>query len=125
MVEKAAYKILLIEDSEAIGARILKIISTIPSVELLGQARTAKEGLELCSALIPDLIFLDINLPDTSGLELLKKLKTGHPQIQIIMLTNSSHEFYRNKCAELGAKFFLDKTRDFPRILELIVQIMT
>src|SRR5450755_4421728 len=120
MVKKAIYKILLIEDSEMIGARILRLLSKIPSVELLGQARTAKEGLQLCKDRDPNLVFLDINLPDESGIMVLKKLKNLQPEIQIIMLTNSSHEFYRDKCAELGAEFFLDKTRDFPQILELI-----
>jgi len=116
---------LLIEDSEMIGARLLDLLSTIADIELLGQARSMTTGLRACEETNPDIVFLDINLPDGSGIRLLQDLKSQQPDIHVIMLTNSSDEFYRDKCTELEAAFFLDKTKDFPRIPELLAQIIT
>ncbi|MDR3716371.1 MAG: response regulator transcription factor [Puia sp.] len=125
MVKNLTHKVLLIEDSETVGARLLDLLSTISDIELLGQARSVKTGLEACEETNPDIVFLDINLPDGSGIRLLQDLKSQQPDIHVIMLTNSSDEFYRSKCAELEAAFFLDKTKDFSRIPELVAQIIT
>ena len=120
MVKNAIFKVLLIDDSVMVGARILHLLSTVPSLELLGQAKTVNEGLYLCQKTNPDIVFLDINLPDGTGIKLLKELKVRQPHTWVIMLTNSSSEFYRTKCAELGAEYFLDKTKDFHRIRDVI-----
>jgi DNA-binding NarL/FixJ family response regulator len=125
MVKNAVFRVLLIDDSVLVGARILNFLSTIPSLELLEQARTINEGLGACMETNPDIVLLDVNLPDGTGIKLLKELKSRLPHIWVIMLTNSSNEFYRIRCAELGAEFFLDKTKDFPRILEILHLIIT
>jgi DNA-binding NarL/FixJ family response regulator len=124
MVKNAVHKILLIDDSAMVGSRILKLLSAIPAIQLLGQAMTAKDGLRVCEEADPDIVILDINLPDASGIMLLKELKSRQPHIRVIMLTNSSNEFYNKKCADLGAEFFLDKTIEFPQIIALISQIV-
>jgi len=113
-------KVLLIDDSELIGAKVLTLLSAIPSLELLGQAKTIKEGLRACKEEKPDIVFLDIHLPDGSGIGLLKELKIRLPHIRVIMLTNSAESFYRHRCAELNAEDFLDKTKDFCRIPQLL-----
>ena len=118
------HKVLLIDDSQLVGAKVLKLLSTIPSIELLGQAKTVKEGLRACKEEMPDIVLLDINLPDGSGIGLLKELKIRQPNIRVIMLTNSADSFYRHKCAELKAEDFLDKTKDFHRIPQLLTSCL-
>ena len=113
-------KVLLIDDSELIGAKVLMLLSTIPSLELLSQVKSVKEGLRACREEKPDIVLLDINLPDGSGIGLLKELKKSQPHVRVIMLTNSANSFYRAKCAELKAEYFLDKTKDFSRIPQLL-----
>jgi DNA-binding NarL/FixJ family response regulator len=124
MTNRHHHKILLIDDSELIGTKVLKLLSTIAAVELLGQAKSVKEGLRACEEEKPDIVFLDINLPDGSGIVLLKELKIRQPHIRVIMLTNSADSFYRHKCAELKAEYFLDKTKDFDRIPQLVADCL-
>ena len=121
---KPQHKVLLIDDSELVGAKVLKLLSTIPSIELIGQAKSVKEGLRACKEEKPDIVFLDINLPDGSGIKLLKELKIRQPHIRVIMLTNSADSFYRHKCAELEAEYFLDKTKDFAQIPQLLTDCL-
>jgi DNA-binding NarL/FixJ family response regulator len=124
MTKRQHHKVLLIDDSELIGAKVLKLLSTVPSIELIGQAKSLKEGLRACKEEKPDIVFLDINLPDGSGIGLLKELKIRQPHIRVIMLTNSADSFYRHKCAELEAEYFLDKTKDFARIPQLLTDCL-
>jgi DNA-binding NarL/FixJ family response regulator len=120
MAKSKNHKVLLIDDSELIGTKVLDLLSTISAVELLSQAKSVKEGLRACEEESPDIVFLDINLPDGSGIGLLKELKKRQPHIRVIMLTNSADSFYRHKCAELKAEYFLDKTKDFDLIPKLV-----
>ena len=124
MAKPQHHKVLLIDDSELIGSKVLDLLSTVEAVELLGQAKSVKEGLRACEEKKPDLVFLDINLPDGSGIGLLKELKKRQPHIRVIMLTNSADSFYRHKCAELKAEYFLDKTKDFDRIPQLVTECL-
>jgi DNA-binding NarL/FixJ family response regulator len=124
MAKRQHHKVLLIDDSELIGSKVLDLLSTIAAVELLGQAKSVKEGLQACEEKRPDIVFLDINLPDGSGIALLKELKKRQPHIRVIMLTNSADSFYRHKCAELKAEHFLDKTKDFDRIPQLVIDCL-
>jgi DNA-binding NarL/FixJ family response regulator len=124
MAKRQHHKVLLIDDSELIGSKVLDLLSTVEAVELLGQAKSVKEGLRACEEKKPDLVFLDINLPDGSGIGLLKELKDRQPYIRVIMLTNSADSFYRHKCAELKAEYFLDKTKDFDRIPQLLIDCL-
>ena len=118
------HKVLLIDDSELIGSKVLTLLLTVSTVKLLGQAKSVKEGLRACEEEKPDIVFLDINLPDGSGIALLRELKIRQPQIRVIMLTNSAGSFYRRKCAELQAEHFLDKTKDFYRIPQLVTDCL-
>jgi DNA-binding NarL/FixJ family response regulator len=124
MAKHQHHKVLLIDDSELIGSKVLTLLSTVPAVKLLGQAKSVEEGLRACEEENPDIVFLDINLPDGSGISLLRELKIRQPQIRVIMLTNSAGSFYRHKCAELKAEHFLDKTKDFYRIPQLITDCL-
>jgi len=124
MAKRQYHKVLLVDDSELIGSKVLDLLSTISAVELLGQAKSVKEGLRACEEEKPDIVLLDINLPDGSGIGLLKELKKRQPQIRVIMLTNSADSFYRKKCAELKAEHFLDKTKDFELIPQLVAECL-
>jgi DNA-binding NarL/FixJ family response regulator len=124
MDKRRHYRILLIDDSELIGVPVLKVLSTVTALELLGQATSVKGGLLICEEKSPDIVILDINLPDGSGIALLKELKIRHPHIRVIMFTNSTDSFYRRKCIELGAEHFLDKAKDFDRIPQLVTDYL-
>ena len=124
MAKHQHHKVLLIDDSELIGAKVLDLLLNISAVELLGQAKSVKEGLRACEEEKPDIVILDINLPDGSGISLLKELKILQPHVRVIMLTNSVGSFYRAKCAELKAEYFLDKTKDFDRIPQLVADCL-
>jgi DNA-binding NarL/FixJ family response regulator len=69
---------------------------------------------------MPDMILLDIHLPDRSGIELLEQILTTYPQITIIMVTNKASQYYRELCVGLGAHHFIDKSKEFEMIPSII-----
>lgn len=68
----------------------------------------------------PDMILLDIHLPDRSGIEFLEQILNTHPQIKVIMVTNKASQYYRELCLGLGAHHFIDKSKEFEMIPSII-----
>ena len=81
-----ANKIYLIEDEETVRISLIEIIENyLEEVEVVGFSETGMEGLNECLKLKPDLVIVDIMLPDTNGLEVLQGIKEKSPQTKVIM----------------------------------------
>lgn len=117
-------KALIIDDSELVGTKVGDLLKEIPGIDYLGQAKTVKSGLKTCFEIHPDIVFLDIKLPDGNGKDVLIELKKSLPTITVIMLTNFDSDFHKQQFSQLGADYFLDKTRDFMKISEVVEKIV-
>ena len=119
-------KILIVEDS-VIFRKLLKeaLHSRFPTMEIL-EAAEGHEALQMVEDFPPDLIFMDIKLPGESGLELTKKIKAGHPNIIIIVLTSYDTPEYREAANQYKANHFLSKgSSSKESILTLVESILS
>jgi two-component system OmpR family response regulator len=114
-------QVLIVDDSEQIRERLAALLAESSRIRLVGQAGDAHEALTAIESLMPDTVILDIRLPGSSGIEVLRQVKARHPEIQVIMLTNYDHAMYRQQCRQLGADHFLNKTREFEKIVTAIM----
>jgi CheY-like chemotaxis protein len=117
------FNILIIEDADIIVNQLRILLSDKNSFYNIRSANSAELGLELLDISFPDVFILDIKLPGISGIDLLSKIKQDYPLVSplIIILTNMPHAIYKQACLSKGANFFLDKSRDFlvlPEILD-------
>ena len=78
------------------------------------------EALELIEDKKPDLILLDIRMPEMNGIEVLKKIKEKKIDIKICMLTNWPCAQYSDRCFAKGAEYFLEKDSDIEHMLKVI-----
>lgn len=89
------------------------------------EAVDGKEALREIDATIPDIIFMDIKLPEGNGLELTQKIKTSCPKIPIIILTSCDLPEYRQAANQYGADYFLPKTTSTGKVVELVQAILS
>ncbi len=115
--------VLVVEDSLMIIKRILDLLEEVKNIKLVVHAANYFESIKMINEIDADIVLLDINLPDKSGIELLKEIKQIRPHIKIIMLTNHASDNYRDLCAYMGADFFLDKSNDFEKIPATIASL--
>jgi DNA-binding NarL/FixJ family response regulator len=119
-MEATGKVVLVVEDSLLIIERILRLLMEADNIRTVIHAANYAESLKMMNEINADIILLDLNLPDKSGIELLKEIKSNQPQIKVIVLTNHANDNYREICTYMGADFFFDKSSDFEKIPETI-----
>ena len=87
-------KILIVDDHSVVAEGIKSALSPHPEVQVVGEASEGKQAIEMASALEPDVIIMDISMPDLDGLDATKQIKALHPDIHIIIFSvHSRKEF--------------------------------
>jgi DNA-binding NarL/FixJ family response regulator len=121
------FKIFIVDDATMVVNRLKLMLSELKYVSVEGHASNISGALVAIKEKQPDAVLLDIHLkddaPDASGIDLLITLRKEYPSLIIMMLTNHANHHYMNKCMELGADYFFDKSNDFDRISETVKKI--
>jgi DNA-binding NarL/FixJ family response regulator len=110
-------KVLLVDDHPMIGAA-LEMLLRNSDYELAGRARTAAEANKQISAIKPDLLLLDVHLPDASGLDVLRRLSRARFKPKVILITAGMDEAQLLTAAELDPQGMVLKTSDPGLLLE-------
>jgi DNA-binding NarL/FixJ family response regulator len=120
MKSRSRKSVFIVEDSAVVRNRLAQLISELPGVRLVGHADIAFEAIQEIRRLRPDCVVLDISMPGGSGMYVLETVKRENPELTVIMLTNFAHDQYRQKCLQLGADHFFDKTSEFEKVLDIL-----
>src|ERR1700712_2412125 len=107
--------ILIVDDSALIVKRLIDMLNELESLEIKN-ANNYTDAVQLIKNTKPDILLLDINLPDKSGIDVLRITKEQNPSTKVIMITNQSDDYYRKLCMRLGADHFIDKSKEFEQI---------
>jgi DNA-binding NarL/FixJ family response regulator len=110
--------VLLADDYTNILTAMVRLIS--PSCVVVGTVTTGAALLETARRVSPDVIVVDLNLPDMSGLEACRQLKTAAPAASVILLTAASDPRVREGAFESGASAFVPKYRAGDELLPAI-----
>ena len=115
--------VVIADDSSLLRDRICKLIKGLNGSIVTCEAENGQRAIQLICSSNPDLVILDIRLPEMSGIEVLKRIKELKIQTRICVLTTFSFPQYRKKCLELGADYFLDKNMEFENISGILGQL--
>ncbi|WP_106794331.1 LytTR family DNA-binding domain-containing protein [Aquimarina sp. Aq78] len=110
-------KVVLIEDNPAARRNFLELLKEYcPTIDFIGEATNVAEGVALITASKPDLVFLDIEMPDGTGFDVLRKL----PEINFQVIFASSHEKYALRAIKFSALDYLLKPIDPEELIEAV-----
>ena len=102
-------KILIVDDHAVVRSGLHMILEPEEDVIIVGEAENAKQAFAKARTLEPDVILMDIHLPDVSGIEVTKQIKEKSPNIAIVALTINEDEEYFFKMLEAGANGYVPK----------------
>lgn len=102
-------RILVADDHTLLRAGLVKLLESIPTVEVTGQASDGVEVLEVAAACKPDVVLLDIAMPRLNGLDVCAALVKAQPGIKVVMLSMHQEQQYVRKALHSGAVGYLLK----------------
>ena len=86
---QAELNVAIVDDHPLFRRGLIQLLSTIPQFHLIGESSCGKDGIALVKRTRPDLLLLDLNMKDVSGLDVLKEVKNGDLDTRVIMITVS------------------------------------
>lgn len=113
-------KVVIADDAEAMRNLLELMLTEVEGIDLIGMACNGVEAVHLVKELKPDVVVLDISMPDKSGIEVLKEIRIDDQSTVIIMYTVDP--VLREACLRAGANFFISKT-DLGELIEIFEQL--
>jgi len=122
-MSKKKIRIFLVDDHQIVRDGIKALLQDASEIAISGEASHGKELLEKLKVTNPDIILMDISLPDISGIELTKQVLSEFPDIKIIILSMYTHEDFIINAISAGAKGYLPKNTTRQELLMAIDEI--
>ncbi len=117
-------RILIVDDHPVMRMGLVQLINSKPGLEVCGEAGSAKEALQQVEALSPDMVLLDLALPDGHGLEVLKDLGVLHPDVDTLVLSSNDEAVYAERALKAGARGYIMKEAAAAHLVEAIHTIL-
>ncbi len=117
-------KVLIADDSPVIRKRLARLLAEVDRVTIVGPASDGDEALRLFDEHHPGLVVLDLHMPGQNGLEVLVKIRQQDRSCTVVMLTNYDFPEFRSACLNAGADFFLRKSTEFERVVEMLKDLV-
>ena len=121
----AAKKVLIVDDHPMTRQGLITLIGSEPDLIVCGEAETAHQALEAVQQLHQDLVLADISLPGRNGLELVKDLRSLHPELPVLVISMHDEMLYAERVLRAGGRGYIMKQEGGRRIMEAIRQILS
>lgn len=118
-------KVLIADDHKLFRQGLIGLMRTREDlVDVLGEAATGIEAIELAEKLHPDVILMDIYMPEMDGLQAAKEIRARFPNIAIVMLTSSERDGHLYEAVQLGVSGYLLKSLDATELFDLLTGVV-
>ena len=119
----APVRLLLADDHRMFRQGLRELLERKAGFEVVGEATTGREALEQVRVLRPDIVLLDIQMPELDGVEVARQLAQSHPDVKIIMLTMYRQDQHLVDAIKAGARGYLLKDADAEELIDVIERV--
>src|SRR5512146_3448442 len=102
-------RVLIVDDVADTRENVRKLLQFESDIDVVGAARSAMEGIQLSQELDPDLVLMDINMPDLDGISATEAIRQKSPHTQVVILSVQGDQNYMRRAMLAGARDFLTK----------------
>jgi two-component system, chemotaxis family, chemotaxis protein CheY len=113
------YRFLVVDDSIFARKNISKVVEAIGGL-IVGEASTGKEAVDKYFELKPDLVLMDISMPEMEGIEALSIIRQGDSEAKVVIVSALGHDGLVKKSIALGAKHFIVKPIEVEKVAAII-----
>lgn len=115
-----AIRVVVVDDHTLIRQGIVGLLASQPEIEVVGEAGTAREAVDLAGRLRPDVMLMDISMPGGTGLEATREIRAGWPSVRVVILTMHDRDDYLHEALRAGASGYVLKGADVQELLHAV-----
>lgn len=119
-------KLLIVDDSSVIRSRIARVSgsSSLPDLNITGLAKNGHEAIRLCGDNLPDLVTMDLTMPEMDGVNCIRTLLEQHPRLNILVVSALSDKATALQALKLGARGFLHKPFSDKQLIDALLEFV-
>lgn len=117
--------ILIVDDSVVVRSMLRELLAKVDGAQVVGEFESPDPAIASIRTNPPDVVLLDIQLVNGSGLEVLRAVSTEHPSVKVVVFTNFAEPVYRKRCLAAGAYAFYDKKSDLRALRQTLDGLAT
>jgi DNA-binding NarL/FixJ family response regulator len=115
--------VFLVDDHDLVRDGLKALLSGIPDIGIIGEAATGASLFEKLKIVQPDILVLDISLPDISGIEITRRITAEYPQVKVLILSMYTNEDFISNALKAGAKGYLPKNTTRHELVQAIYAV--
>lgn len=119
------HRVLLVDDHTILRDGLQAMLSSEPDFEVVGAEADGREALRRIAQLKPDLVVMDLNMPKSSGMEIIAQLKRAHPSVRVVALTFHKEDRYIHATLEAGADGYVLKEDSRAELFAALRSVMS
>jgi DNA-binding NarL/FixJ family response regulator len=112
--------VLIVDDSELLCNSLKMAFETYDDIKLVGTAWSGQEALDICRHFEPDVVLMDMMLPDMDGVEVTRRLRQQYPDLRVVFLSNVAHKGMMEAAFAAGASEYLVKHVSLEEIVDAV-----
>ena len=116
-------RVILADDHELVRRGIRRMLEKSPNICVIGEASNGADALRLVQELKPDILLLDIEMPDIRGIHVARELRRKHVPVSIIVLSGCDDDHFIDEILQAGVDGYLSKSEPAAKIRETIYQV--
>ena len=118
-------RVAICDDHQIVRAGFKQLLSDISDIEVVAEAANGKEALEIARGKACDVLLLDIGMPDHNGVDTLRTIKQGQPELPILILSGYPAQQYAVNLLKMGANGYLNKECETEELIKAIRAVAT
>jgi DNA-binding NarL/FixJ family response regulator len=120
MVEEVSVKVLVVDDQAPFRAAAKRVVAMSEGFDVVGEAKSGEEAVEMAAELSPDLVLMDINLPGINGIEAVRRIQAQRPETLAFLLSTYAVVDLPSDARTCGAVAYIHKEQFAPQLLRAL-----
>jgi Response regulator containing a CheY-like receiver domain and an HTH DNA-binding domain len=118
--DMAAIRVVVVDDHTLMRQGLVGLLTSQPEIEVVGEAGSAADAIEIVGRERPDVVLMDISMPGGTGLEATRSIRAGWPTVRVVILTMHDREDYLHEALRVGASGYVLKGADVQELLQAV-----
>lgn len=121
---RGSARLLIVDDHDLVRDGFQRMLDREEDLEVVGEAANGRQAVELCRRLKPDLVMMDVRMPEMDGLEATREIKANQPEVSVLVITTYENPDYLFEAMKAGAAGYVLKDAPKPQLINAVRRVL-